>query len=453
MVTLTNAVYGINNSVAGAYTAPVSIVPAEFTGASLGLGALGPVKLNGSFSNPGDSITAFFGTSTTAYTVVYEGYYLVGGEPVYVLKPTDTALGLSAFAVHAEPITVNITVVQPLLASTAPTDPSTPCFLRGTMIATPAGETAVECLRVGDLVNTIETGGIVAKPVTWIGSRSIRSMATQRDDAFPIRIRQHAFAADIPHRDLLVTPEHCILTEAGLVPARMLVNGASILIDREIDEYEFFHIELDRHGILLSEGLTTESYLDTGNHGRFGHGQTDVVRSGVPSMAAPLAVGRGQVEPVWNRLANRASELGLPGRTGIRVLTDQPNLRLLLDDGRELLTCWRDEMRHLFRIPRGTTPVRLLSRSAVPAGVIGPFVDDRRMLGVSVDRLVLWHGLDGQVMPLADIDLAGWHQNEGGRRWTDGNASLDLPHADNETFLDVHLAATLLYPDEVLVSA
>ncbi len=327
------------------------------------------------------------------------------------------------------------------------------CFLRGTMIATPLGEVAVEDLRAGDLVTAIEAGEPVARPVAWVGGRAMRVADHDgQDAAYPVRIRRDAFADNVPHRDLLVTPEHCILTEAGLTPARMLVNGASILVDRTVPEYNFFHVELERHGILLSEGLATESYLDTGNRALFTQaGPVPVLRRDAV-MAAPLVVARDVVEPIWRRLLDRAVALGLHVDCAVAALTDQPDLRLLLEDGSELGACWHDAQRHMFRLPRGARPLRLLSRAAVPAETVGPFVDDRRTLGVAVDRLVLWTGLDEQVMPAAGRALRGWHSGEGAR-WTDGNAELDLPRADSDVVLDIHLAATMLYRDETRLAA
>ncbi len=37
------------------------------------------------------------------------------------------------------------------------------------------------------------------------------------------------------------------------------------------DEVVFWHVELERHGILLAEGAPAESYLDTGNRRQFGN--------------------------------------------------------------------------------------------------------------------------------------------------------------------------------------
>ncbi len=331
--------------------------------------------------------------------------------------------------------------------STVLTETAT-CFLSGTLVATPTGAVPVEQLRAGDLVQVLEHGRRVARPVAWAGGGSMNAARFGgRDEAFPVRIRENAFAPGLPVRDLLVTPEHCILTAAGLVPARMLVNGASILIDRSLPDYEFFHLELDAHGILLAEELPVESYLDTGNRHLFADGHAHVGVQRLPTLAAPLALARELVEPVWMLLAQRASGLGLVRPRDVPVITDQPGLRLLLEDDTELSCCWNDARHFVFQIPSGVRPVRLLSHSAVPAQVIGPFVDDRRTLGVAVEKLVLWTDLDSVVVPASALALDGWHHAEGDRRWTNGTASLDLQAADRVTYLDVHLAGTMSYPD------
>ena len=320
------------------------------------------------------------------------------------------------------------------------------CFLRGTMIATPRGETAVENLAMGDLVTVIENGVRFARPVTWVGGgRMDAARFGNCADAFPIRIRKDAFADGSPTRDLLVTPEHCILTEAGLTPVRMLVNRRSIVIDRSIPSYDFHHVELEAHGILLSEGLATESYMDSGNRGLFIDQADGILVRGGLTLAAPLAVARMTVEPLWNRLVDRARDLGLEDIQAIAAVTDQPELRLLLDTGIELVAHWHGRQRHMFHIPRDARPVRLLSRASAPAETIGPFVDDRRRLGVAVEKFVLWNGLDDTVVPLAQLPLDGWHETEGAFRWTNGDAAIDLPRAGTETFLDIHLTGTAVY--------
>jgi hypothetical protein len=107
----------------------------------------------------------------------------------------------------------------------------------------------------------------------------------------PVRIRANAFADGQPMRDLLVTPDHCVLIEGGLVPARMLVNHGSIVRDDSLRRFSVHHVEFERHAILLSEGLPTESYLDTGNRGDFGDVADDATRQphGWADAAAPLS--------------------------------------------------------------------------------------------------------------------------------------------------------------------
>ena len=330
-------------------------------------------------------------------------------------------------------------------AATALTVTAT-CFLRGTMIAIPHGEIAVEKLAAGDLVTVIENGIKSARPVTWAGGGSMDAgRFGNRSEAYPVRIRKDAFADGCPTRDLLVTPEHCVLTEAGLTPIRMLVNRRSIVIDRSIPSYDFHHVELEAHGILLSEGLTTESYLDTGNRDLFIDQPDGISVRRDLAIAAPLAVVRMMVEPLWNRLADRAHDLGLEDNQTIAAVTDEPDLRLLLDTGLELTAWSHSKQRHMFRIPRHARPVRLLSRSSMPSEAIGPFVDDRRRLGVAVDKLVLWNGLNDTLVPLAQLTPDGWHEAEGVIRWTNGDAALDLPQAGDDTFLDIHLAGTAIY--------
>src|SRR5205814_372610 len=82
-------------------------------------------------------------------------------------------------------------------------------------------------------------------------------------------------------------------------------------------------VAVDRHGILLAEGLPAESYLNTGNHGFFSNSGEPLVLhpdmtddedlpSRVAGSCAPFAWEAAQVRPVWQRLAERAAALGRP---------------------------------------------------------------------------------------------------------------------------------------------
>ncbi len=144
------------------------------------------------------------------------------------------------------------------------------CFAAGTHLLTARGEVKVEDLKEGDLMVTFSGKGATLKPVTWIGRRQIDLAAHPRPDlANPIRIRRGAFADAVPHRDLLVSPDHAIYADGVLIPAKCLVNGVTIVQDSGFEDISYFHVELEDHDILLAEGLTAESYLDTGNRTTF----------------------------------------------------------------------------------------------------------------------------------------------------------------------------------------
>ena len=139
----------------------------------------------------------------------------------------------------------------------------------------------------------------------------------------PIRIRRGAFADNMPHTDLLVSPDHAIFVDGKLICARQLVNGTTIRQEKGWTSVEYFHVELDAHAILLAEGLPAESYLDTGNRGFFANSgeplvlhpdltdETDYPTREAES-CAPFVWDEGNVRPVWQRLAERAAALGQP---------------------------------------------------------------------------------------------------------------------------------------------
>ena len=145
--------------------------------------------------------------------------------------------------------------------------PVVPCFVTGTRIRTGRGEVAVEDLRVGDRVPAVRAGASL--PVVWIGHRTVQaSRHPCPEDVYPVRVAAGAFADFVPHRDLWLSPEHCVFLHGVLVPVRVLVNGTSI-VQVPCDEVTYWHVELESHDLMLCEGAWAESFLDMGNRSAF----------------------------------------------------------------------------------------------------------------------------------------------------------------------------------------
>ncbi|WP_415789568.1 Hint domain-containing protein [Bordetella tumulicola] len=190
------------------------------------------------------------------------------------------------------------------------------CYLRGTHIATPDGETKVEALQAGDKVLT--ASGQVAT-VKWLGYRKLTASRIPAKDAlkaFPITFQKDAIADNVPHRDLTISPHHHLYFEGKLIPAMALVNGKTITQDLSCQSFEYFHVELDHFDILLAEGVAAESYVDTGNRSMFQNvNPTSMLADfgpapGRQSIAGMKIVRKGPVvEALRERLRQRAEAI------------------------------------------------------------------------------------------------------------------------------------------------
>lgn len=144
------------------------------------------------------------------------------------------------------------------------------CYLRSTHILTPAGETAVEDLKIGDEVVTRWNG---IRAVKWIGRQSFgfRFIEGNRD-RIPVRIAAGALGANRPIRDLIVSPGHSILLDDTLVLARSLVNGVTITQGESPDEIHYYQLDLGFHDCVIAEGTWSETYADDGLREHFHNG-------------------------------------------------------------------------------------------------------------------------------------------------------------------------------------
>ncbi|HEX5325417.1 MAG TPA: Hint domain-containing protein [Acetobacteraceae bacterium] len=330
------------------------------------------------------------------------------------------------------------------------------CFGAGTRIATERGAVAVEHLRTGDLALTVAGDG--PRPIRWIGHRRIDLDAQPRAESlFPIRIRSGALAENVPQRDLLVSPDHCLFADGQLVPAKLLVNGMTIVQDRTVQTVEYYHVELDRHAVLLAEGAPAESYLDTGNRDFFvnsggpvalhpGLDINDTALRWQDRLCAPLRLHATEIEPIWSQIAARAEALGY-SRPTLATTTD-PDLRLVAGS-RDVRPIARDGAHHTFVLPGGASELRIVSRSGMPVEV-NRQADDWRRLGVAVRRIVLRAANERIDIPADHPALIqGWYPVERAGaaiwRWTDGSAVLKLPPLRGIVTVELLLGSPMTY--------
>ncbi|WP_424811870.1 Hint domain-containing protein [Roseococcus sp. YIM B11640] len=249
----------------------------------------------------GDTIT-ITGGPFTADPVIYIGRHL-SGEGV-ILQQNGVQYIFTETTTYA--------ASQNLPARTAP---FAACFLRGTRIATPSGEVAVETLAIGDLV--LDQDGR-ARPVRWIGRQEHTRLFSHPLHAYPIQIRAGALDENVPSRDLFLSPGHGLMVEGLLVEAAALVNGSSITrVPRPAERFTYFHIETDDHAVILAEGTPAETLMDNAARSRFDNHAEFVALYGeaefrVEEIEAPRAKSARQLPASLRRkLDERAAALGL----------------------------------------------------------------------------------------------------------------------------------------------
>jgi hypothetical protein len=233
-----------------AYTRPISINTTTHQITSTGPTSARSSTSTGDFSENGAiTVVNNLGTNVFVYVGQVEGGWI----------GTNGPSGPTFFSNSNAPFSS-----LPITYSTAP---FTVCFLAGTSIGTPAGETQVENLAVGDLVLTADGR---AAPVKWVGIQTVVSVFADPLRSFPIHISAGALGAGLPIRDLRVSPDHALFLDSVLVQAGALVNGTTIVRETAMPErFTYFHVELEDHALILAEGVPAETFLDTVTRQRF----------------------------------------------------------------------------------------------------------------------------------------------------------------------------------------
>jgi hypothetical protein len=185
------------------------------------------------------------------------------------------------------------------------------CFAEGTRIATACGPVPVEALRPGDRA-CVAGGG--TRPIVWIGHRRIDcGRHPNPRHIWPVRVRAGAFGPGRPAADVRLSPDHAVFADGVLVPVRHLIDGRAI-VQEPVAGIAYWHVELDRHDVILAEGLPCESFLDTGNRSSFADGPVVQMHADFSRRVwdadgcAPLVVAGPMLEQVRTQVCGYRSE-------------------------------------------------------------------------------------------------------------------------------------------------
>jgi antigen 43 len=317
---------------------------------------------------------------------------------------------------------------------------TTVCFRTDTMIATPAGEVAVQTLQAGDIVLTAHNG---PRAVSWVGTGKVLATRGKRGVATPVIVRKGALADNLPHLDLHVTKAHSLYIDDVLIPVEFLVNHKTIVWDDRAQEVEIYHIELASHDLLIANGVPAESYRDDGNRWLF-QNANDGWHLPPQEPYAPVLTGGPIVDAAWRRFLDRA------GPRDTTPLTNDPDLHLIIDGERLDARECRDGG-YIFILPSIPGSVIVASRVGVPSEL--GTVRDPRSLGVALRRVAIQQGAKYMLIDADDERLtAGFHGYEPSDRlrWTDGYAELPaeaFARFGQGAVVTLYLGGATQYPD------
>lgn len=142
------------------------------------------------------------------------------------------------------------------------------CFGPDAIITTDRGPTPVGTLSKGDRILTRDSG---MKSLSWLAHSHLSATDLAiRPELAPVRLAAGALGNGLPQRPLTLSPQHRILFSGWqaelffgeaevLIPAKALINGTTITQSIPPDGIDYFHLLFDRHEVVESNGLWSES--------------------------------------------------------------------------------------------------------------------------------------------------------------------------------------------------
>lgn len=238
----------------------------------------------------GDTVTLNVpGVGQVTYTGVT--FYL-NGQPA-VFTPTDGQVLQDGTFVSSSFVT---TSSQTPVGSFGPT-----CFTPGTLIRTPYGERLIECLRVGDMVETLDDG---MQPIRAVLREHVRAAGKFA----PVRFAPGAIGNKLP---LMVSQQHRMLISGWqaqllfaqdevLIAAKHLLHATGVT-KPEGGTVAYIHLLFDKHQIIFGGGVPSESYYPSHAVTSQDQQSLDELLSLFPDLARQLLGAAKPVRPVLRR--------------------------------------------------------------------------------------------------------------------------------------------------------
>jgi Hint domain len=314
---LVNANVVINNGLIS--LSPATLVAATLTGTgTVQVGANSTAEVQTTFAG---GIFAFASAATGGYVHFYMPVDVTGmvtnfapGDTIDLKGVTAASVGFAGGVLSFPGGSFPLGLASPGTVVATPSGDgaavTVTCFRDDTLITTPSGDRRVQDLIIGDNVLTLRG----ARRINWIGHRHIDCRRhPSPDKVWPVRIPAGTFGDGLPSRDLWLSPDHAIFIDGVLVPAKHLIDGEAI-VQVQLSEVTYFHIELAEHAILFAEDLPVESYLDSGDRMNFANGDAPIrlhadfsSREWEARGCAPLVVSGPRLDAIRGRIATPLS--------------------------------------------------------------------------------------------------------------------------------------------------